>query len=289
MVESLKKLREVSAFVVLGVLALNLLLGVIGVIITGADLGIGLAASAYANVSTMGLPLVLLTALVASCVLIEERTKNARLLTLLSLVVIGIGLLIAFVTSVIGLVSGSVVGFLTTLVSFAIPVLAVLFLWRLFQGQPAPVRQVAPQALPPNQGGYPYPQQPQPPQQMPAPQYGHQQPTWQPDQASGAAWHTADQAASGASASGWGAPGEVGGWQPVQPHQPIHPTQPVQPSQPVQSSSAYEHAEDLTRIAPAQMEEFRRQDEQRQESQESRVAPEPQAEEPGNDWWNRQT
>ena len=41
------------------------------------------------------------------------------------------------------------------------------------------------------------------------------EPVWQPDEASGAAWYTAGDAALGAPAAGWGTPGESGGWQAI--------------------------------------------------------------------------
>jgi hypothetical protein len=41
------------------------------------------------------------------------------------------------------------------------------------------------------------------------------QPTWQPDAAAGAAWHTAGDAASGRPAAGWGSPESSSGWQPA--------------------------------------------------------------------------
>src|SRR4029453_17827510 len=41
------------------------------------------------------------------------------------------------------------------------------------------------------------------------------EPVWPPDEASGAAWHTAGDAALGAPATGWGTPGESGGWQAI--------------------------------------------------------------------------
>ena len=40
------------------------------------------------------------------------------------------------------------------------------------------------------------------------------QPTWQPDEAAGAAWLKAGDAAAGAAATGWGTPGDAGGWLP---------------------------------------------------------------------------
>jgi len=39
------------------------------------------------------------------------------------------------------------------------------------------------------------------------------EPVWQPDEASGVAWHTAGDAALGVPAAGWGTPGEASGWQ----------------------------------------------------------------------------
>lgn len=46
----------------------------------------------------------------------------------------------------------------------------------------------------------------------PTPAELERQPSWQPDQASGAVWTSASAAASGAGASSWGRPGEGDGW-----------------------------------------------------------------------------
>ncbi|MDO5681968.1 MAG: hypothetical protein Q4G46_03965 [Propionibacteriaceae bacterium] len=80
----------------------------------------------------------------------------------------------------------------------AVQVLVVVLLWRLRE------LVVAQQSVPALPGA----EQPALPQASAT----GQAPTWQPDRAAGAAWHTAGAAASGAAAADWGRPGERGGW-----------------------------------------------------------------------------
>lgn len=78
----------------------------------------------------------------------------------------------------------------------AVQVLVIMALARirmLTGGTPAPLPAAEPAALPPAEPT-------------------GRTPTWQPDKAAGAAWHTAGAAASGAAAADWGRPGERGGW-----------------------------------------------------------------------------
>lgn len=262
MVDSLKKFREIAAFVVLGVVAVNLLMGLISLIYySSSAVGYGFTRGAEASANYFVSPFfaLLLAALVGSCVL-WERTKNARLLTLLSLIVVGGGLLLGFLLGVIGLASGGggimVIQFFTFLTSVAVVALAVFALYRMLIGQPAPApaqnqqfgypQGQLPGGYDPSQG---YPQQPGQQQNFPQQPQQPQQPTWQPDQASGASWQTAGQAASGASASSWGNPGQNTGWDPGPeapasasggpndwqpqhvPQQPYAPTQPAQPGE----------------------------------------------------------
>jgi hypothetical protein len=217
-VESLKRLREPAAFVVLVALGVRLLLGVVSLFVLATDdrLGSFTAASrSVANWITDPLTAVVLFALVASCVLVE-RTPRARLLTWASLIVVATGVVLTLLLALIGVAAQGGINrapsFLVFLADLAVPALAAVGLYRLYQGQPAPAR---PQALPAGSPGG------QPASYWPGSEEAEQpQPTWQPDQAAGAAWNTAGEAATGAAASGWGTPGESGGWSPVPRSQP---------------------------------------------------------------------
>lgn len=278
MVDSLKKFREIAAFVLLGVVAVHVLMGLISLIYyASSSVGYGFTGGAQASSSMFVSPVFvpLLTVVVGTCVL-WERTKNARLLTLLSLIVVAGGLLLGFLLGVIGLASGgggrTVIQFFTFLGSVAVVALAAFALYRMLLGQPAPVAQQhqqfgygqLPGGYDPTQGYAPQPGQQvggQPGQQNYPPQQP-QQPAWQPDQASGASWQTADQAASGASASSWGNPGPNTGWDPAPgaptsasggpnewqpqhvPQQPYSPTQPAQPGENVDDAQHQPSAQD---------------------------------------------
>jgi hypothetical protein len=95
------------------------------------------------------------------------------------------------------------------LLELAVPVLAVFALGRLLVAQP---HSVAAQEQPSLVAGRDT--EDSAPAEMEAAPDPANEPTWQPDQASGAAWLTARDAAKGAAASGWGTPGESAGWDP---------------------------------------------------------------------------
>lgn len=233
MVDTLKKLREPAALVLLAALALRLLMGVVSVFVLASNDRLDsftAAARSVASWVTDPFALVVLAGLVAACVLVD-RTPRARQLTLFALVLAAAGIGLTFLFGLIGLAAEGGINrlpnFLVFLADLAIPVLVAVVLLKLLQGQPAPVRQQALQAGPYGQGQYGQGQYgqagqgqgSQPPYRQGQPQQNPNQPTWQPDQAAGASWNTAGDAASGAAASGWGTPGESGGWNPTGPAQ----------------------------------------------------------------------
>lgn len=165
---------------------------------------------------------VTLTALVASCVL-DGPTPRARGLASAALVVAGVSVTVALVFALIGLNPGDAVGVVNTLdqlVVLAVPVLAMVALARLRQLVPASVAGGEARSI--STGAQPA--MPQPP--APTPIDEQYQPSWLPDTAAGAAWQRAGDAAAGAPASGWGTPGQGGGWQ-VEPGTPSQPGPPV--------------------------------------------------------------
>jgi hypothetical protein len=147
-----------------------------------------------------------LTLVLVSCVL-ADPTPRVRTLTTIALVVVGVAFLVALTFGVMALAAPSDTSGTDTvdlLANLAVPVLALITLVRLL---PATTAAQSPGG--PRPGELAGADQPALPP-VPDPRY---QPTWQPDQAAGAAWSTAGDAAAGAPASGWGTPGQQGGWQ----------------------------------------------------------------------------
>ena len=208
--ESLLRLREPAAWVALGAVVLNIILAVVAMATyPGPTANVGLVLSARA---ANPVPLVVLAVLVSFCV-VRERTPNARLLTILSLIVGVIAVLLGLTLALLGLgvEPTPVLAVLTAIVTQLISLIAVVLLIKLLQLQAVPRR------LPAGIGLAPYPEP------LPAPQPMDQrlQPTWQPNTAAGAVWRTAGEAAAGAPATGWGADSSAA-WQPI-------PTQPNGP------------------------------------------------------------
>jgi hypothetical protein len=212
--ESLMRLREPAAWVALGALVLNIVLAVVAMATyPGPTANVGLVLSARA---ANPVPLVVLAVLVSFCV-VRQRTSNARLLTILSLIVGVIAVLLGLTLALLAFAAEPppIVAVLAAIVTQLISLIAVVLLIKLLQLQAVPRRLPAGVGLAP----YPYPYQ----EPLPAPQPSDQrlQPTWQPDTAAGAAWRTAGEAAAGAPATGWGAESSAA-WEPI-------PTQPNGP------------------------------------------------------------
>jgi hypothetical protein len=152
------------------------------------------------------LTILVLGLIVASCVL-GQRTAHARTLTVLALVGSMLSILSSVTLQVIAPVNGSlvVVVWLDLVLDLVVPVLVVVGLTTLLAGQRA-AAATAPQSPAIAQSA------PTTPAALPSSQL---EPVWQPDEASGAAWYTAGDAALGAPAAGWGTPGESGGWQAI--------------------------------------------------------------------------
>ncbi len=238
--DGLKRLREPAGWLVLGALVVSLLMSLINLAVSSSVSQLGSFSSAahlYGRSLMSAFSIIVLALLVGSCVL-WQRTRNARMLALLSAIVVSAGVVLMFLFVLLGLAApgdglGKVTGFFADIASLVIPALAGLALWRLYQGQPAPVAQ--PELMQPDQSGYGHPGDGA--RQDLARQQGYgQQPSWQPDQAVGASWNTAGAAASGASATDWGHPGEQGGWNIAPPQPPA--SQPSPASEPATSQPA---------------------------------------------------
>jgi hypothetical protein len=195
-VDGLRRLREPAALSVLVVLLLQVLITWVGSVRYG-DVR-------YRMPET--LTILVLGLIVASCVL-GQRTAHARTLTVLALVGSMLSILSSVTLQVIAPVNGSlvVVVWLDLVLDLVVPVLVVVGLTTLLAGQRA-AAATAPQSPAIAQSA------PTTPAALPSSQL---EPVWQPDEASGAAWYTAGDAALGAPAAGWGTPGESGGWQAI--------------------------------------------------------------------------
>jgi hypothetical protein len=208
--ESLKRMREPAAFIVLAVLWLQLLINLVEFFVYGRQLH-GSSAKAALVISAQmpqTLTVLLLALLVASCVL-ADRTKHARLLVLLAVISSVATILAALTLGILGLVAESVTKVLD-LVELLLPVVVgVLVVFALVRLLPISATQGGGPELPAVTGGSPGEAVP------PALPIPKQEPVWQPDAASGVAWYSAGDAAVGAPAAGWGTPGESGGWYPM--------------------------------------------------------------------------
>lgn len=221
--ESLKKLREPVAVVILVALGLRVLLALVSAgVYAGDDVLRTFARAAGPLSSRVGDPALVLAlaATLLACGLVD-RTPHVRTLTLVGVITVGASVLVNLVFLVAGSTAGGptrAVDTLTGLLLLAVPVLAGIVLIRLLSALPVAETTPAPYAIAPALPE-PYGQHGQ---YQPIPQDPYQ-PTWQPDVAAGAAWHTAGDAASGAPAAGWGTPGQSGGWVPTPPPPPAGP------------------------------------------------------------------
>ena len=149
---------------------------------------------------------VVLAALVLACHL-RPATPHARTLTVLALVISALGLLLAIGLAVLGApdpaAPRSGLELADRLAGAVVPLLAVVLLGLLAtRPRPAPAEQPALTESAAEPAAAPEPEPPAPDPEL--------QPTWAPDVASGAAWTTAGEAASGRPASGWGTPAGTG-------------------------------------------------------------------------------
>jgi hypothetical protein len=202
-VDGLRRLREPAALSVLVALLLQVLITWVGSVRYG-DVR-------YRMPET--LTILVLGLIVASCVL-GQRTAHARTLTVLALVGSMLSILSSVTLQVIAPVNGSLVVWLDLVLDLVVPVLVVVGLTTLLAGQRA-AAATAPQSPAIAQSAPATPIAQSAPATPAALSSSQLEPVWQPDEASGAAWYTAGDAALGAPAAGWGTPGESGGWQAI--------------------------------------------------------------------------
>jgi hypothetical protein len=222
MVERLARLREPVAVVLLLVLVLRLVGAVVDAVTargSGVD-GAGPALVRVASQATDPLTVVVLT-FVIGISLLWSPTRHARGLALGAFAITVIGVLLSLVASVALLATGvSAVAWTDVarlVLQLVLPVLALIVLPALLQR--GREEADAPLSLEPSPAAETAAQRQVEPRRDPA-----NEPVWQPDQAAGAAWLKAGDAASGAAATGWGTPGGASGWAPAE-----RPTGPATP------------------------------------------------------------
>ena len=235
--DMLHRYRETAAWIALGSLALMVLSGLVDIAALNAWPGGGLELPEVARVvDSRFAPVVTMVVAALVCwfsLFWQTPSRRAHAVALTGLVLTGASALLHVVFTLIGWGSensgglGIVSSLMVMLANLAAMGLVAGFFW-------IGLKHVAPVPAPaPASGGWGqvssgaanqhYPAQQYPGQQPPVPR-APQQPAWQPGEASGGAWHRAGDAATGASASSWGVPGEQAqGWQPSASHQPSAP------------------------------------------------------------------
>ena len=202
--DSLVRWREPAAFVALGLLLANLVLIVLAVVLDDGPV-VDVAARLSYPAALPGL-IVLLAMLVLSCVL--GRSPHARLLTGLSVLSTALAGVVAVALAIADLAVGgpsTLIELLPGVAALSVSLVAFGLLIILWRRLPGPARERAA-----GDRDRLEPDQPEP--ELVDPQ---QQPTWPTDQAAGAAWRTAGDAAAGAPAADWGGPSEAEGWGPA--------------------------------------------------------------------------
>lgn len=210
--ERIQRWREPAVVVVAAALLVRLVL-VLVFAGTAARLGLNAPAEAlYLASRQLSEPtLYLVLAALATCCWLAPVTRHARLLTTVALVLAGLSALLALVLAFVGYRSYtppfSQLDLLDRLVGLVVPLLVVSLLVVLRQRT-----RVAAAALPAAASAAPAVTPAAEPEPRPDRALA---PTWQPDEAAGAAWLTAGDAASGRPAAGWGSPGTGDSWSPT--------------------------------------------------------------------------
>lgn len=225
MVENLKRLREPVAWIVLAVTAGSIVLALIRF---GVALSTGLPfaeASQSLGLTVMNLTLVVLVvALVWTCVFVEPASPRAPRLVTLSAIVVTLGTLLTLLGAILGLsaiegVLAIVLEFVGGLLDIVVKAVGAVILWLIHRGVRAgriavPVSTSSTgEVSTGSTGGVSTGSTGEgstgdgPSNEVAS--------TWTPDVASGHVWTSASDAASGAPASGSGRPGSGNGWHPV--------------------------------------------------------------------------
>lgn len=196
MIENLKRIREPLAWVALVAVTGGLVLGVVQlVLLLTRDKVPVFSAFQSIGLSILNLPLVLaLLALVCLCLFMAPATRHAVLVTRLAAMVTSVGTVLQLVCMVLGVAAspnafGVLMEILGGLLDVLVKAVAAGALWILLRGVGAGRLEVAPSATPAT---------------VLEPAEPKAQPVWRPEQATGTAWRTANEAAAGAVPSALG-------------------------------------------------------------------------------------
>lgn len=201
MIENLKRIREPLAWTVIAIVAAGIVLGIVQLVIQLQQDVPVFEAFQEIGASLMNMPVVLaLVALVCTCFFIAPATRHALLVTKVAAWVLSVGVVLTLICTMLGVAASAntlavVLEILGGLLDLLLKALAAGALWVLVRGVHAGRIDTAPAAEPPVLPAAPESAVPAPETAVPEPEV---RTTWQRDQAAGAVWRTADEAASGA-------------------------------------------------------------------------------------------
>lgn len=209
MIDQLKRFRELATWVVLAVLLAGMGLAV-GQIVYGLLVEGLTVTRAFEAVSGKVMNLVvpiLLIGLVLSCLFVAPATPRAQRLTKISAWLVTIGTALGLIFMIVGVAASAtpfamVMEVLGGLLDTVLKAVTAIVLWLLVRGLRAGRVTPATTAL------VDEPAELEESRPAPAEAQSVLAPVWQPEQAAGASWRTASDAASGASASSWGGAGQ---------------------------------------------------------------------------------
>lgn len=191
MIDNLKRIREPVAWIVLATVAAGLVLGIVRLVMLLLWEKVpAFAAFQDIGLSLMNLALVIaLIGLVCACMFLPPATPRALTLARVGAVVVGVGTVLQLICLVMGVAASAnalavIFEILGGLLDVVLKAVAAGVLWVLHRGADAGRLDMAP------------------PPAAPAAELVPAEPTtpavWQPEQATGTAWRTANEAAAGA-------------------------------------------------------------------------------------------
>lgn len=195
MIENLKRIREPLTWAVIALVAASLVVGIVQLVRQVQQAVPLFEAFEAIGSSLMSLSLVIaVVALVSTCFFIAPATAHARLVTLVAAIVLSVGVVLTLISYVLGAIAaddpfGRVVEIIGSLIDLLLKAVGAGALWVLLRGVTAGRIDVAPAAAAiepsdePDEAG----------QAAPVVRT-----SWTREEAAGAVWQTADDAAAGA-------------------------------------------------------------------------------------------
>ncbi len=199
MIDNLKRIREPLTWAVIVLVAANLVLGIVELVLQVQRAVPLFEAFEALGGSLLNLSLLIaVIALVSTCFFITPATRHARLITLVAAIVVSVGVVLTLVSYVLGAIAaddpfGRVLEIIGSLLDLLLKLVGAGALWVLLRGVTAGRIDTAP-AAPALEAGAETPAQADEAVAQP-------RTTWPRDEAAGAVWQTADDAAAGAPGS----------------------------------------------------------------------------------------